>query len=65
MFHCILSDLLAYVFCCQVGGEFFDTIIPMLNQSGRVAVCGQISSYNKSGPDLGRLIISRIHLKCH
>ena len=41
------------VFYCQVGGEFFDTVIPMMNTFGRVALCGQISSYNKSGPDLG------------
>ena len=37
----------------QVGGEFFDTVIPMMNTFGRVALCGQISSYNKTGPDLG------------
>ena len=41
------------VFHCQVGGEFFDTIIPLLNLGGRVSMCGQISSYNKTEQDLG------------
>ena len=36
----------------NVGGEFFDTVIPMMNTFGRVAVCGQITSYNKTEPDL-------------
>ena len=41
------------MFYHQVGGEFFDTVIPMMNTFGRVSLCGQISSYNKTEPDLG------------
>ena len=37
----------------NVGGDFFDTILPMMNQFGRLAVCGQISTYNDTEPRKG------------
>ena len=31
----------------QVGGEFFNTTLFAMNEFGRVAVCGAISTYNQ------------------
>ena len=47
----------------NVGGDFFDTILPMMNVFGRVSVCGQISSYNnteaKNGIQAGQPILGK------
>lgn len=48
----------------NVGGEITDAVFPLLNLRARVAVCGQISSYNKSdftetGPRLLRYLIAK------
>jgi len=38
------------VYFDNVGGEISDTIIPLLNDFARVALCGSISEYNLEGP---------------
>ena len=48
----------------NVGGPLTDAVIPLLNEGGRVAVCGQISQYNaeqlEQGPRwLWHLIVKR------
>ncbi|HTS25527.1 MAG TPA: NADP-dependent oxidoreductase [Bryobacteraceae bacterium] len=37
----------------NVGGEITDGIFPLMNTSGRVSVCGQISMYNLEKPETG------------
>jgi NADPH-dependent curcumin reductase CurA len=37
----------------NVGGAITDAVFPLMNTSGRVAVCGQISLYNLDKPDTG------------
>lgn len=34
----------------NVGGEIFDTVISLLNQFSRIALCGLVSQYNKTEP---------------
>lgn len=34
----------------NVGGEISSTVISQMNQYGRVAICGAISSYNETDP---------------
>nr|XP_020029407.1 prostaglandin reductase 1 [Castor canadensis]XP_020029408.1 prostaglandin reductase 1 [Castor canadensis] len=34
----------------NVGGEFTNTVIPQMKTFGRIAVCGAISTYNRTGP---------------
>ncbi|XP_065911184.1 prostaglandin reductase 1-like [Dysidea avara] len=41
------------MFFDNVGGEFYDTITPQMNNSGRVAIVGYISQYNKEKPEQG------------
>lgn len=35
----------------NVGGEISSTVMSQMNQNGRVAVCGAISSYNETDPE--------------
>ncbi len=37
----------------NVGGEMLDTILPLLNRNGKVAVCGVLSQYNAKGEPYG------------
>lgn len=37
----------------NVGGEISDAIFPLLNNFARIPVCGAISAYNQSEPDVG------------
>ncbi|WP_430708784.1 NADP-dependent oxidoreductase [Paenalkalicoccus suaedae] len=37
----------------NVGGEVGDAVFPLLNNFARIPVCGAISSYNNTEPDLG------------
>jgi NADPH-dependent curcumin reductase CurA len=37
----------------NVGGAITDAVFPLMNTSGRVSVCGQISLYNLEKPDTG------------
>ena len=52
------------VYFDNVGGDFTDGVIPLLNVHARVTVCGQISQYNLEKPELGprwlhQLIVKR------
>jgi len=52
------------VYFDNVGGEFTDAVIPLLNVHARVVVCGQISQYNLEKPEVGprwlhQLIVKR------
>eukprot|EP01103_Thecamoeba_quadrilineata_P000618 TRINITY_DN10539_c0_g1_i1.p1 TRINITY_DN10539_c0_g1~~TRINITY_DN10539_c0_g1_i1.p1 ORF type:complete len:352 (+),score=58.36 TRINITY_DN10539_c0_g1_i1:35-1090(+) len=35
----------------NVGGEISESVLILMNQNGRVPICGQISQYNKEQPD--------------
>ena len=37
----------------NVGGEISDVVYRFLNPHARIVLCGQISTYNKEGPDMG------------
>jgi NADPH-dependent curcumin reductase CurA len=56
----------------NVGGKVFDAVMPLLNSSARIPLCGLISQYNAtelpSGPDrlsllMGTLLIKRIKMQ--
>ncbi|XPF93236.1 NADP-dependent oxidoreductase [Colwellia sp. RE-S-Sl-9] len=56
----------------NVGGKVFDAVLPLLNSSARVPLCGLISQYNAtelpSGPDrmsslMGALLVKRIKMQ--
>lgn len=56
----------------NVGGKVFDAVLPLLNPSARVPLCGLISQYNAtelpSGPDrmfalMGALLVKRIKMQ--
>ncbi|MBU2887289.1 NADP-dependent oxidoreductase [Gilvimarinus agarilyticus] len=56
----------------NVGGKVFDAVLPLLNTSARVPLCGLISQYNATslpeGPDrlsmlMGSLLIKRIKMQ--
>jgi NADPH-dependent curcumin reductase CurA len=39
----------------NVGGKVFDAVLPLLNTSARVPVCGLVSGYNATGLPEGRI----------
>lgn len=41
----------------QVGGDISSTVIYQMNPSGRIAVCGSISSYNEDASSLPKCMI--------
>lgn len=56
----------------NVGGKVFDAVMPLLNTSARIPLCGLISQYNAtelpSGPDrmsmlMGQLLVKRIKMQ--
>lgn len=47
----------------NVGGPITDAIFPVLNNKGRIAVCGQISQYNLPRPEPGPRIFSYLLTK--
>lgn len=52
----------------NVGGAIMDAVISRMNNFGRVALCGMISTYNKPGPapgptDFGRVLMHRLLIK--
>lgn len=56
----------------NVGGQVFDAVLPLLNSSARVPLCGLISQYNATdlpdGPDrlsmlMGTLLVKRIKMQ--
>lgn len=42
------------VVCAKVGGELSTAVIRQMNRSGRICVCGSMSSYNSDGNMKGR-----------
>jgi hypothetical protein len=51
----------------NVGGEIFDTILPMMNAFSRVIVCGLISGYNAATPyemkNIRSVLVNRIRMQ--
>ncbi|HWF01809.1 MAG TPA: NADP-dependent oxidoreductase [Caulobacteraceae bacterium] len=52
----------------NVGGAIMDAVISRMNNFGRVALCGMISTYNQDGPapgptDFGRVLMHRLTIK--
>jgi hypothetical protein len=51
----------------NVGGEIFDTILPMMNTFSRVIVCGLISGYNAATPygmtNIRAVLVNRIRMQ--
>jgi NADPH-dependent curcumin reductase CurA len=51
----------------NVGGEIFDTILPMMNAFSRVIVCGLISGYNATRPyemkNIRSVLVNRIRMQ--
>ena len=51
----------------NVGGEIFDTILPMMNTFSRVIVCGLISGYNATAPyemkNIRAVLVNRIRMQ--
>lgn len=47
----------------NVGGDFSSAVIPLMKQFGRIAVCGNISSYNDTAPQIGPYINSHVLFK--
>ncbi len=56
----------------NVGGKVFDAVLPLLNTSARIPLCGLISQYNSTelpqGPDrmfalMGNLLVKRIKMQ--
>jgi NADPH-dependent curcumin reductase CurA len=41
----------------NVGGAITDSVFPLMNPNGRVAICGQIALYNLEKPDLGARVL--------
>jgi NADPH-dependent curcumin reductase CurA len=44
----------------NVGGDITDTVFPLMNPKGRVAICGQIALYNLEKPELGARLLSLV-----
>lgn len=44
----------------NVGGDFFDAVLPLMNEFGRVSICGAISQYNLQAPEKGIRVSSLI-----
>jgi len=51
----------------NVGGEIFDTILPMMNAFSRIIVCGLISGYNATKPyemkNIRSVLVNRIRMQ--
>jgi NADPH:quinone reductase len=52
----------------NVGGPITDAVLPLINTGARIAICGQISQYNNSKPQLGprllhMLIVARAKMQ--
>ena len=51
----------------NVGGEIFDTILPMMNTFSRIIVCGMISGYNATTPyemkNIRSVLVNRIRMQ--
>ena len=56
------------VYFDNVGGPITDAVLPLINTGARIAICGQISQYNNTKPQLGprllhHLIIGRAKMQ--
>ncbi|MBI3992910.1 MAG: NADP-dependent oxidoreductase [Candidatus Lambdaproteobacteria bacterium] len=51
------------VYFDNVGGVITDAVIPQLNPLARVSLCGQISSYNATTPELGPRFLTHLVIK--
>ncbi len=47
----------------NVGGEISDAVMPLLNHKARIVLCGQISRYNITKPDVGPRIQGYLLIK--
>nr|XP_010968382.1 prostaglandin reductase 1 isoform X1 [Camelus bactrianus] len=52
----------------NVGGEFSNTVISQMKKFGRIAICGAISTYNRTGPlppgpDPENIIYQELHME--
>ncbi len=52
----------------NVGGPIMDAVISRMNNFGRIALCGMISTYNNEGPatgptDFGRVLMNRLLIR--
>ncbi len=52
----------------NVGGPIMDAVVARMNNFGRIALCGLISSYNEAGPaagprDFGRVLMRRLRIQ--
>jgi NADPH:quinone reductase len=48
------------VYFDNVGGAITDAVLPQINVGARISVCGQISQYNNSKPELGPRLFSML-----
>lgn len=56
------------VYFDNVGGPITDAVLPLINTGARIAICGQISQYNNSKPQMGprllhMLIVARAKMQ--
>ncbi|XP_065910165.1 prostaglandin reductase 1-like [Dysidea avara] len=51
------------MFFDNVGGDFYDTVLPLMNEFGRVSICGCISQYNLEKPEQGARLSGTILFK--
>jgi NADPH-dependent curcumin reductase CurA len=48
------------VYFDNVGGPVTDAVLPLINTGARIAICGQISQYNNSKPQLGPRLLQML-----
>ena len=56
------------VYFDNVGGPITDAVLPLINTGARISICGQISQYNNSKPEMGprllhTLIVARAKMQ--
>ncbi|MBK5292438.1 MAG: NADP-dependent oxidoreductase [Acidobacteriia bacterium] len=47
----------------NVGGSITDAVMALINQSARIAICGQISQYNLDKPEMGPRLLGQLIVK--
>ncbi len=47
----------------NVGGTISDAVMALINQSARIAICGQISQYNLEKPEMGPRLLGQLIVK--
>lgn len=48
------------VYFDNVGGDITDAVLTLLNHGARIAICGQIASYNLDKPDIGPRVFTHL-----